>query len=635
MADTFAGYTLEAPLGKGGMGEVYRARRGESDPPVALKLLPPFTDGKLAERLLREGHPLSQLKHPNVVAVHEVGISHGQPFVAMELLDGESLSELIATRSEAGRPFEPGFARRVARGLAEALQAAHAAGVLHRDIKPSNVMLTTGGRVVLLDFGIALDTAANTRITQAGSTVGSLVYFSPEQSRNEPLDRRSDIYQYGLLLFEVLALSRPYGPCEPIVALTRRLKQGVPSVRTVRPDAEPDLAELVEWCLKPDRTARPAEFGAVLSRLGPEAPPDAAQAPCPAEPPVLAAVNRDGVPERLGAYRLLEKVGQGGMGMVYRARKGADPEDFAVKVVFPHRVSDRAVQSRFQREIRVARQLDHPNLVRFVDEGVDGQVAYYVMEFVRGTSLHGLLKERRPLALPEAVRIVTQVASALSAMHRAGLVHRDLKPGNVMLDEQGQVRLMDFGIAKSHDMTTLTQTDQLVGTPFYFPPEYSIDGEYDERGDLYQLGLIFHEIVTGRRDFPRYDHCTTMDQVLSSPSAGAPHELRQEPYRWLGPIYERLVAPDRATRYTSASDLLADLAAGPKKATRVPLDRTIPAGDAGVPAGPAPDRSPGSDQPAPARRAAPRPQPRLPTLVDTNRTPGGRRVGAAPAGAEL
>src|SRR5262249_24977228 len=143
---------------------------------------------------------------------------------------------------------------------------------------------------------------------------------------------------------------------------------------------------------------------------------------------------------------------------------------------------------------------------------------------------------------------------ALSAMHRARLVHRDLKPANIMLDTTGAPHLMDFGLAKSDDVTALTQLGQLVGTPVYYPPEYELEQLYDERSDIYQLGLVFHEMLTARRDFPRYSTVYSMEEVRNRSPHPCPAEIADN--ERLAAIYRRITAPDPAKRYQNLNELL-------------------------------------------------------------------------------
>jgi len=520
------------------MGEVWRARRGD-EPPVALKLLIGDDAGSATQRLLREGDLLTRLVHPNVVRVHEFGVSEGRPYLAMELLEGKPLSDVLRA---AGGPLERDLVTRIARGVAQGLAAAHQAGVLHRDIKPSNVLLA-GDRVVVLDFGIArVESAAG--LTQPGALVGSFLYMSPEQLDAQPLDERSDVYQFGLLMWEVAAGARPYVDLSPPDAVGRRLAQGVPPLPAAAP-----VAALTARCLETDPARRPASFAQVLESfdevtLAPDAP----------EP-----VGKQTIPRAIGPYAILSQLGQGGMGLVFRARKEGATEDVALKIMFPRFAQDPNMVARFRREIALARAVSHPGVVRVIDDGADGATLWFAMEFVRGQTLQDIVQAEGRVSVDESLAIVSDIAGALDAMHRRGLLHRDLKPANVMLENSGRVRVMDLGMSKSAEGTALTSTGQMVGTPLYYPPEYTDFQTYDERSDLYQVGLILHELVTGRRSFPRSDGARASAPMTDGKLLPVPPEIQKAGVA-VAKFYRKLLSPAPGQRYATAEDVARDLA---------------------------------------------------------------------------
>ena len=209
-------YEIVAPVGAGGMGEVYRARDDRLRREVAIKVLTSTGAAKSEqERILGEARAASRLKHPGIVTIYDVGESGGQPFIVMELIEGRPLREMVA----AGR-IEIRAALRIGAGLAEALAAAHAAGVIHGDVKPHNVIVQPDGRVKLLDFGIARrmqqETVTRTlrsvtrTIPGAIEIAGTFAYMAPEQLRGETPDARSDMYALGTLLYEMVAGVRPF-----------------------------------------------------------------------------------------------------------------------------------------------------------------------------------------------------------------------------------------------------------------------------------------------------------------------------------------------------------------------------------------------------------------------------------------
>jgi serine/threonine protein kinase len=203
-----------------------------------------------------------------------------------------------------------------------------------------------------------------------------------------------------------------------------------------------------------------------------------------------------------GRYRLMQVIGRGGMGTVYRATDLILGRTVAVKVL-PHALAeqDRTHVARFEREARAAASLLHPGVVSVFDTGVDGATRYIVMEYVSGRSLAVILNEEAPLDAARAVWVAERVADALFAAHTAGIVHRDVKPANVMLTDDGAVKVLDFGLARLIDGTALTQTASAPGTAAYMAPEQALGEPADERSDVYSLGCLLYAMLTGGPPF--------------------------------------------------------------------------------------------------------------------------------------
>jgi eukaryotic-like serine/threonine-protein kinase len=274
-------FRVLAELGRGGMGVVYRARDEKLGREVALKVLPPaFTnDEERRRRFLREARSAAAVVHPNIATVFEVGDSDGLIFLAMELVDGESLRSRLA-----GGPVAVAESVRIARCMARALAKAHAAGIVHRDIKPDNVLLGDDGQVKILDFGLAKlraqtidaavasgsDTAVQqaetaSHITEDGRILGTPGYMSPEQARGKPVDARTDVFALGVVLYELLSGRQPF-PGETTMDRLIAVSRDDPAPLELDPSLAP-LTRIVERCLAKDPAARYSDGGAVLGEL--------------------------------------------------------------------------------------------------------------------------------------------------------------------------------------------------------------------------------------------------------------------------------------------------------------------------------------------------------------------------------
>ena len=258
-----------------------------------------------------------------------------------------------------------------------------------------------------------------------------------------------------------------------------------------------------------------------------------------------------------GRYEIVLMLGEGGMGTVYKARDLELDRLVAVKVIRGDLASDVRTLARFKQELILARQITHKNVIRIFDLGTHEGVKFITMEYVEGRDLSHLLEERR-CTPDESARIVRQVCSALEAAHSENVIHRDLKPQNIMIDDAGRARVMDFGLARSVEMSGLTQTGAMLGTPLYMSPEQAKGVPSDPRSDLFSLGIIFYELLTGVVPF-KAD--TLWGTVLSRTQREPPPPVSVDPSipHRLSEIAAKCLSIDPAGRYAGAREMGADL----------------------------------------------------------------------------
>jgi predicted Ser/Thr protein kinase len=259
-------------------------------------------------------------------------------------------------------------------------------------------------------------------------------------------------------------------------------------------------------------------------------------------------------------YEIETTLGEGGMARVYRGTDGVLGRPVAIKVLADRYANDDTFVTRFRREAQAAAALNHPNVVSVFDTGDDGQAHYIVMEYVPGQTLADVLKREGPLDPDRAARIAEDVATALQAAHERGLVHRDVKPGNVMIDPEGRTKVMDFGIARAAANDTLTQTGAVLGTAAYLSPEQARGDPVDARSDIYSLGAVLYEMLTGRPPFTAdspvaiaYAHVNDQPDPPSAHRPGVSPELEA--------VTIRALAKDPGDRYPSAEAFRAAIAA--------------------------------------------------------------------------
>lgn len=260
-----------------------------------------------------------------------------------------------------------------------------------------------------------------------------------------------------------------------------------------------------------------------------------------------------------GRYQLLEKIGEGGMAEVYRGWDSQLRRTVAVKVLKEQLTGDSALVQRFRREAQAAAGLSHPNIVNIYDVGVEGNTHFFVMEYLHGKTLKQFIRERGRLPADEAVAIAARIAEALVQAHAAGVIHRDIKPQNIIFSHNGQVKVADFGIAIAADgSTTLTCTDKIIGSVHYFSPEQARGGMAGEQSDIYSLGVILYEMVTGQVPFSGESPLSVAMKHVQEPVI-PPSQLAADIPEPLERIILKALEKDPEHRYRSAREFLDEL----------------------------------------------------------------------------
>lgn len=256
-------------------------------------------------------------------------------------------------------------------------------------------------------------------------------------------------------------------------------------------------------------------------------------------------------------YRVIEKIGSGGMADVFKAVDDVLGRTVAVKVLHPRYASDPTFVARFRQEAQAAANLSHPNIVNMYDWGRDGETYYIVMEYVKGTDLKSLVAQQGPLDPRKAAEYAAQVCGALAVAHGYDIIHRDIKPHNIVLAPDGTVKVMDFGIARAGN-TTMTQTGSVLGTAQYISPEQAQGKQLSPASDLYSLGVTLYEMVTGRPPFDADTPvATALQQVNDEPVP--PRQVRASIPPALEAVILRAMRKNPAERYDSATEMRDDL----------------------------------------------------------------------------
>src|SRR6266851_1626099 len=257
-------------------------------------------------------------------------------------------------------------------------------------------------------------------------------------------------------------------------------------------------------------------------------------------------------------YEILQLLGQGGMGAVYKARDKELDRIVALKLIRSEFAKNPEILRRFKQELILARQVTHKNVIRIYDLGQADGIKFITMDFVEGRDLRKLLVEKGKFPPEQAARIMLQICRALEAAHTEGVIHRDLKPQNIMLDSGGRVYVMDFGIARSAYLPGMTQTGALIGTPEYMTPEQARGEKLTERSDIFSLGVIFYEILTGKAPYPADAPLATLWKRMQEPVT-PPAQLEPSLPAAVNAIVVKALEIEPEKRFASAREMAGQL----------------------------------------------------------------------------
>jgi eukaryotic-like serine/threonine-protein kinase len=540
-------------------------------------------DGSFLARFLDEARVQSQLQHPGVAQVLEAATDDdGEPFTVVEYVEGRSLADVRQRAIQSGVKIAWADAVCFAIEIAQALAHVHERpgpdgsplGIVHRDLSPQNVMVGYTGDVKLIDFGTAR--GHNRRChTVAGVVFAKPGYVAPEVARQQVGDGRIDLYALGIILWELCAgrrflttdpqrhlddaaagkvqvarVAETCGAPKGLDEVIARLTKNEPDERFERASlAVPDLAKLLAAApaIEGGERGVRARIALLMRKLWPHEPgrsrsefvrllrdaretlreggrPGVTPAAGPVSEAMAARLTPSDPSVVLGTpYRLERRLGEGASGVVWEAEHVELGRKVALKVLAPEHASSAAALERFRCEARAVAQLSHPNLVQILDFGksLDGRV-YLAMELLAGETLDVRLRTG-PMGWQEAVRIATEAARALSVAHDAGLVHRDIKPQNLMLTQAGDLKLLDFGVAlaltrgldrKPTEKERALRGFAVFGTPEYMAPEQVAGDPIDGRTDVYALGCVLYEMLTGARAFEGTSSVVVMGKQL-------------------------------------------------------------------------------------------------------------------------
>jgi serine/threonine protein kinase len=587
---SFGKFEIYREIGRGELSVAYEARDIATGQIVALKQygialskLPGFPN-----HFRLKFQEIVKIRHQNIAEVYEFGFQNEIAFVAMELVTGESFKRVIKER----RPLSLARKIQLMMDVCLALGAAHGNGVQHLDVRPADVLVTDGGKAKVFDFGMS-DLSDLTTVT--GAFVGMFPYMSPEMVQGKKRDSRSDIFAAGAMFYELLSyrkpfqgdniaaamfsiVSHPHSPLLQVVSdcpveldiVINRMLSKAPEERQQRAeDVYRELKQLFERrgmanelsaempgaAPQPERLRESSEFAGETWQVR-STPSASATAPLlgvehAASDSISDESYLEAIQER---YQIFNELGRGAMGAVYRARDRETGDVVALKVILPKLLAQPEIVDHFKMEMILARKVTHKNVCRVHELLRFRETAVISMEFIEGQTLKQIVRLSGGVPVRRGIEWARQICSALVEAHSQGVIHRDLKPQNILVTREGTVKIMDFGlaaVAKSHDHKTLS----IVGTPYYMSPEQALGRPVDARSDIYSLGLILYEMFTGQ---PAIAPSPAVQNVLQKQIYHNPVSPRiLEPFlpKFLDTAIMRCIEKNPESRFQSAAEL--------------------------------------------------------------------------------
>jgi len=455
----FGEYLLTGKIGQGGVAEIYKGRQESLDRDVAVMILSTklTSDPDIVRRFERESLVIAKLNHPNIVHVIDKGAVGGRYYFVMEYINGASLREVIDSEKI---PLKTKLEMVVE--VCKALDYAHKNGVIHRDIKPTNILIDRQGNARVADFGIAqIIGTPEGEMTASDVIMGTLSYMSPEQKVSSTnVDQTTDIYAMGIILYEILVRKKPFGHFK------------TPS--EIDPKINPKFDEIVLKCMAQepkDRYQTAVQLkDAILEAMGDD------HSGVPGDD-----FSVEGADSFLGKCRYLDTIKETRFGSTVLVENRVNKKLYVIK---RHSRSEAGC-----REAKVLSSLKHKNIINILGAGGDRKSTVIISEYAQGGSLADRMARKHEWQ--KGMEIIVSVASGLDFAHRNNILHGNLRPSNILFDADEVVKICDFGLPLHYDAPRKRN--------WYAPPER----KKSRLGDIYSMGVILHQMLTGRN--PSYD----------------------------------------------------------------------------------------------------------------------------------
>lgn len=524
-------YRIYDLIGENKAATVYLARDTLRNEMVAIKVFKPglLDDRQTVNRFLHRARMLTSMDCSHTARMFDYGVEDGLAFTVMDYAEGQTLFRILERQG----PLDLEWALDIAAQVAQCLADAHEKGILHRNLLPANILITAENQVMVTGFDV---------LGRMEGRVENPYYLAPEAVEEGRADIRADIYSLGATLFQMLTGRVPYDGLNAEEIAEKHRQAPIPSVREFKAELPPAVDNLIRRCL----AKRPHErFQTPLDLL------EAIEEVRYQGTDLPTLTNR-----RLGQYYILDPIGEGGMATVYKAYQSSLDRYVAVKVLSPYLAHEPDFSSRFEREAKAIARLEYPHILPIYDFGQEEDMPYIVMRYIpEGMTLRDIMDG--PIEVKTAVTLVIQMGRALDYAHRRGVIHLDVKPTNILLDEEGWAFLSDFGLSRvmQHSALLMTRTGVRMGTPKYMSPEQGQGAPLDGRSDVYSLGVVLYELLTGRVPFDGETPLDVIEKHLSEYPI-PPRQIVSSIPRDVERVILKALAKRPKERYLSMGDMV-------------------------------------------------------------------------------
>ena len=542
-------------------GEIYQGTDTTSGNRVNIKILSQ-DQGDSFDRFMRQVKLTTQLEHPNLLASITTGNEGDLLFLVTEHEEGITLDQYLA---DMGR-IEEKEVIKLLMPVADVLNYAWGQNnIIHRNVKPGKIMMTDSNEIKLVDLGIAKSLNDSHDVTAIGMTVGTPNYMSPELAKGDDnIDFHSDMYGFGLVMYELLTGKQAFPGDNAMEVLGAQLNEYPPYVTDVVPAVTNDCSNMVQKLLEKEPENRFASWEEIITEMGRILDIEDAQ---PYEPEEEEAESSGLEVDEITPGTIIgsgneidRKVGEGAMGDIYLAFSEEFEKLVQVKILPAHMNHDHERVSRFLREIEFTKSLNHPNLLSVIEAGEDMGRYFLVTDYEPGITFYDYIGRYGPVDEKEAVKFIMAIAEVLRyAWDEKKLLHRDIKPQNIIIRDDKEVRLADFGITKSLDNTddmNLTGQGFSIGTPDYMSPEQVMGADdLDFRTDMYSIGILLFEALTKEKPFKDESIIGLMQKQMNEPHPPV-NSKNPAVSKACCDLVDKLLSKNKEDRYASYGELI-------------------------------------------------------------------------------